>query len=277
MKKFLLILGLVALLATMFVSCTRIEAGWVAVRVDLLGSEKGNYKVVGPGYHSVGANIQYFEYPTFTKLYPFTQAKTEGSPEDEAFYFQTKDGVKCNMDVSVQAHADAEKAGQIVTLFRANMDTIIHTNIRSYLRNLVQKYTSDMTIEDLYSNKKVTMIKSIEKDLQTEMAPRGIIIEAVSLISDIRFPPEIEASITAKIKATQEAMQRENELQKAKADSEIQLTQARADAESNKIKQQLLSQAMMDYNLRQELIKRWDGKLPVTVYGGGVSLTKMIE
>lgn len=110
MKKSLLILGLVAMFATMFISCTRVEAGWVAVKVHLLGDEKGNYEVAGPGYHPIGVNLQYFRYPTFTKLYPFTQASTEGSPSDEAFYFQTKDGVKCNMDISIQAHANPEKA-----------------------------------------------------------------------------------------------------------------------------------------------------------------------
>lgn len=157
------------------------------------------------------------------------------------------------------------------------MDTIIHVNIRSYLRNLVQKYTSSMSIEDLYSDKKVVLIKNIEKDLKETVEPLGIIVEAVSLISDIRFPTEIEASITAKIKATQEALQRENELQEAEADAKIKIAQARAEAESNKIKQQLLSPDMMNYNVRMEFIKKWNGQVPISVYGENFKLMKMID
>jgi hypothetical protein len=89
-KKVLLFLGVLAMISVM--ACTMVPPGYVGVKVYLLGSEKGVQQEVLPvGRYHIGINQQLHLYPTFVKQYPFTKSSTEGSVNDEAFYFQTKE------------------------------------------------------------------------------------------------------------------------------------------------------------------------------------------
>jgi regulator of protease activity HflC (stomatin/prohibitin superfamily) len=265
MKKTLLFFLLILLMSVSFLSCTKVPAGHVGVKVYLLGSNKGvDNEVLGVGQYFIGINEELYLYPTYIQQYTFTQGNDGDSPNDEAFYFQNKEGVKCNFDLSIQAYANAEKVSILFQKYRDDLRDIMHVNLRNYIRDRVQLYASDMTIEELYSPKKVEMIRKIEKDLKTEFEQYGILIQNISLLSDIRFPKEVEDSIVAKIRATQEALQRENEIQKAKADAEIKIVNARAEAESIRVKQQSITQNLIQY----EAVLKWDGKLPQYTGGG---------
>ena len=72
--------------------------------------------------------------------------------------------------------------------------------------------------------------------------------------------------IVAKIQATQEAMQRENEVQKARADAEIKITAAKAEAESIRMRQQVITPNLIQY----EAVQKWNGVLPSYMMGNGV-------
>lgn len=109
----------------------------------------------------------------------------------------------------------------------------------------------------------------MQKDIQAQVQDLGIVIEKVYWIGSIRLPSNIQASINAKIEATQKALQRENELQTAKAQANIErekaqgeadarLIAAKAEAEANRLIAQSLSSALVNY----KAIETWDGKLP---------------
>jgi regulator of protease activity HflC (stomatin/prohibitin superfamily) len=248
-------------------SCTQVPAGNVGVKVYLLGQKKGvDTEVLGVGNYFVGINEQVFVYPLFMRVYPFTQSLSEGDSVDEAFYFQTIEGVKCNMDIGVQARADGSKVTILFQTYRDDLNDIIHKFLRNDIRNMVNKYTAGMTIEDLYGPKKIEMMKKIELELREKLAPQGIIVDAVNMLSDIRFPVEIEASIVAKIKATQDAIARENQVQMAKADMEIKILNARGEAEALRLKQISITPTLVSY----EAVMKWNGVLPSYMMGNTI-------
>lgn len=248
----------------MLISCEKVPAGHVGVKVYLLGGSKGvDNEVKDVGRYYIGMNEELYLYPTFLQQYSFTQGETDDSPDDEAFYFQNKDGVKCNIDISVQARADKEKVAILFQRYRDDLRDVIHINLRKLIQNKIQTYASELSVEELYSSKKIEMIKKVEKDLQEECAQYGIIVESVSLLSDVRFPKEVEDAIVGKIQMTQEAMKAQNEVLKAKANADIKIAEARGEAEAIRLKQM----AITDNLIRYEAVQKWDGQLPTTTGG----------
>ena len=261
MKKIILmlILLLLSMLLLSSCGCQTVPAGYVGVKVYLLGNNKGiDNEVVKMGRYWLGINEQMYLYPVFMKQYSFTQEANEDSPKDEAFYFQNKDGVKCNFDIAIQAQANPEKVSILFQKYRDDFKDILHTFVGNKIKDKIQKYYSALSIEELYSSKKVEVIRLIEIELKEELAVDGIDVKGIVLLSDIRFPKEVEDAIVSKIKATQEALQRENEVQKAKAEAEIKITQAKAEAESIRLKQMNMTKNLIEY----EAVQKWDGKLP---------------
>jgi regulator of protease activity HflC (stomatin/prohibitin superfamily) len=268
-----IVIGVVVLIAVLvfgIYGCNAyksVPAGHVGVKVHLLGGQKGvDNETVPVGRIWIGMNEELYLYPTYIQQYRFTQGKDGDSPTDEAFYFQNKDGVKCNVDLAVEAFANPEKVSILFQKYRQGLGTVIHVNIRNSIHNKVQSAASSMSTEELYSSKKVELVKKIEEDIKKEFEPYGISIIKISLLSDIRFPKVVEDAIVAKIQATQEALQRENEIQKAKADATIKVTNAKAEAETIRLQAQNQTQA----NIQAEAIKKWDGKLPVYMMGNSV-------
>lgn len=76
MKRFLKLFALALVLMVGLSSCMKVEQGFVGLKVDLLGDEKGGVTVLTPGlYNTFGQfNVDYLTYPVFVKQYPFTKA-----------------------------------------------------------------------------------------------------------------------------------------------------------------------------------------------------------
>jgi regulator of protease activity HflC (stomatin/prohibitin superfamily) len=275
--RFFVLFSLVAVVVLSMTSCYWVSPGYVGLRVYEMGTDKGKMEVLPIGRHTMGFYKKYYSYPIFVKQYPFTQATTEGSPTDEAFYFQSKEGIKCNVDVAVQAKAISEKVPDLFKTYNTEMETIIHVNIRSYLRDGFIKYGSSMTIDDLYSPAKVDMLKKIESDLKATMGPVGVEIVSVSYLSDIRFPKDVEDAIVGKIKATQDALKAQNQVVQATAEAKIAIEKAKGEAEANKLKQASLSNTVIEWQQlmnEQMAITKWDGKLP-QVTGGAIPFVNL--
>jgi regulator of protease activity HflC (stomatin/prohibitin superfamily) len=262
-----LLFALLAVFAILsVVGCTMVPPGEVGIKVYLLGQEKGvQQEVLTTGRYHIGVNQQLFLYPIFVKQYSFTKSPTEGRPTDEAFYFQTKDGNQENVDVAIQCQANPQKVSNLFVKYRTDMETIIYVNVRSYLRDLFNKYSSNLTVDELYGPAKMKMLASIQDELESTMGPDGLDIKAVSFLSNIRFPDSIEKSINDKNVAVQQAMQRENEVATAKAQADIKIAEARGEAESNRIKMTSITADTIKWQQvlnQQTAISKWDGKLP---------------
>jgi hypothetical protein len=96
--------------AAFIASCSSVPVGHVGVKVYLYGGDKGvNDKVLPVGRYWIGINENLYIFPTYQINYVYTQSKTEGSPENEEFTFQTKEGMECSMDLGLSMHFDPEK------------------------------------------------------------------------------------------------------------------------------------------------------------------------
>jgi regulator of protease activity HflC (stomatin/prohibitin superfamily) len=254
--------------------CTTVKPGETAVKVILLGKDKGvdSTKVYGPGRYFDGPNVQYIKYPTFVSNYPFTKGATEGSDVDEEIRFQAFDGTSCGVDVAIQARTSPELARLLYITYRMDMMDIIKNPVRNMLRDIMTREASAMAVDSLVGPGKITLIDNVQRRLKAEMLKSGLIIESVTMLSEIRPPEAIAAEIVQKNVAIQSAIKAENQKRVAEANKEI----TRVNAEAQSIANRQQSESLTPLVLQEKWIAKWNGVLP-TLVGDGRSLNMFVN
>lgn len=274
-------------------SCSKVPAGYVGVKVYLLGGEKGvDSEVVGVGRYWLGINEELFLFPTFQQTAVWTKDKTQDSPTDQSFTFQTREGLSVNADMSISYTINPDKVAVLFQRYRKGVEEITHVYLRNVVRDMLVQSASTQTVESIYGEGKSALIHELKQKVTEKMAPVGIVIDYVSFVGDLRLPRNVINAINLKISATQKAQQRENELREAKAEAEKRiaaaegnakakiaeaegeakslLLRAEAQAKANDILARSLTSELLHYNT----IQSWDGKLP-QVNGGAMPLLQL--
>jgi regulator of protease activity HflC (stomatin/prohibitin superfamily) len=275
-KNVLKIVSLILLLLVTLTSCTKVPAGYVGVKVYLLGSNKGvDHEVLGVGRYWVGINEELFKYPTYQINYVYTKDKNEGSSENEEFTFQTKEGMECSMDIGVSMHFESDKIAKMFQTYRKGEEDIRGIVVRNNLRDALNKIAGNMPVEYVYGEGKGKLVDSVQNLTKTNLNPTGIAIDKVYLIGSIRIPTSVREALDSKVKMTQEAQKAQNEVAKAEADANIAIAQANGVAQSLLIKAKaqaeanlLLTKSVSPILVQYKAVETWDGKLP-QVSGGG--------
>ena len=272
MKKFLSI-GLIVLSAIGFTGCgySKVPVGSIGVKVNLYGSNKGETKIVSTGGYWLGIGTEIYKYPTTQTQYAFTADSIEGSEVNEEFRFNVKGGITVAMDIGVIAYADPTMADTLYTNYRTDMETIMKKFVRQEIRNELISNAGNVTIDELTEGKLSEVMKTVEKNTKDKFAKLGLTIVSISPMNDVRYPKEIKDAIVSKIKATQVAMQKENELRTAEANAKIVEANAKAEAMANEAKKVSLNPALLEYERIQNerlMIEAWKqggSKVPTTV------------
>lgn len=271
---------LLAIVALMISSCgTRIEPGFAGVMVTTTGANRGVQSTVLPtGWTAHGPYTKVYEYPTYTVNYVFTRDKNEGSPDNEEFSIQSSEALMCGADVGISMHFEKDKLPKLFETYRQDVDGIRNVVVRNKIRDAFNKYSSDMTAEEIFSARKNELMDSVRSSVTRDLTPSGIIVESISLINGIRPPKAIQDAISAKVEATQKAMQRENELRTADAQAAKDIAQARGEAEANRLRESSATAKIIELKqleVQQAWIAKWDGKLPTTVLGDSKTMMVM--
>jgi len=152
----------------------------------------------------------------------------------------------------------------------------------------VKAATAQFTAEELITQRALVK-NTIEENLKSRLAPYSITVQNLS-ITNFDFSPEFNAAIEAKVKAEQDALRAERELDRIKVEKQQAITQAEAqnervkleaDAEAYAIKQRADSEAYALQVVREQLsqsndliayesIQKWNGSVPNYMLGGGV-------
>lgn len=275
MKKFKNVL-LLMLLAVTIASCSRVESGYVGVKVNLLGGNKGvDNEVLGVGRYWIGMNEQLFVFPTYQINYTYTKDVTEGDPLNEEFTFQTKEGMLCQIDLGVAMHFNPDKIAKMFQTYHKGETEIRSVVVRNTIRDGLNKIAGSMPVEYVYGEGKGKLIDSLTVMTRSKLCGTGIEIDNVYLIGAIRIPDAVRTALNSKVEATQLAQKAENEVRRAEANAKIQeataqgnansvLINAKAQADANR----LLNASITDNLVRYKALEVWDGKSP-TYWGGG--------
>lgn len=276
MTKKLIMVSMIPLL----VACSQVPVGHVGVKVNKLGSDSGvNEEVVGVGYEFVPPTKQLFKFPTFTQNEEWTADSRDGSKHDESVSFQTKGGLVVSADIGMSYRVDPEKVAALFQKYRRGIDEITDVYLRNMVRDALVEGGSRLPIESVYGEGKVDLMNFVEQTVQDQVLEYGIIIEKIYWIGELRLPPTVIESIDAKIKATQIAQERENQVKTAEAQARIEVAKAEgeasaliiaAEARANALDIEGQAIARNTDILELRAIETWDGKLPVYMGGDAV-------
>ena len=261
---------LIGLLAASVAACSKVPAGHVGVKVYLLGGSKGvDIEELGVGRYWIGINEELYLFPTFMQNYEWTADSRPGSESDESISFQTVDGMVANADVGISYSIDPEKVSEIFETYRRGVDEITDTFLRNMVRDSLVKQASNKPIEYIYGAGKAEMMAKVQEEVSAAVKDRGILINQIYWIGEIRVPEIVKNAIDAKIEATQRAQQRANEVATAKAEADKKIEEARGQAESIlKVAEaqakanELLAKSLTSEFVQYQAITKWDGVLP---------------
>lgn len=269
----------IVLIALTSIGCSRVAPGEVGVKVYLIGGSKGvDHEVLTTGRHYIGFNEELHIFPTFQQNYVWTKDSTQGSPTDESFDFQTRDGMSINADVAIQFRIEEQYVAKVFQTYRKGIDELTDVVLRKMVSDAFTRYASKYDAEEAYSTCKNALMDSVNAYVKREAAINGVTVENVSYIGAMRLPPQVTSALNAKIQAVQDAQRKENELRSARAEAEKTvataegtaksiLLEAEAQAKANKILAASITNELVNY----EKIKKWDGKLP-QVSGGASTM-----
>lgn len=271
---------LVALLPLLAISCRdAVPPGHVGIIVNLYGTDKGvSEKAVPVGRYWIGMNEELYTFPTFSKTYSWTKDPSEGSPNDESLTFQDSSGMSINTDVGITWSIPADQAVKVFQKFRKGVDEINDTFLRNTARTALVAEGGKYSIEVLMGGKKEDLMKGVEARVQAEVAAVGISVEKVFFLGRFDIPESVRTSLDEKVKATQKAMQIENEVRQTKAEAEKQivtaeanakarLTQAKAEAEANRMIASSITSELIRIK-EIEVSSKWNGALPTQMIPG---------
>jgi len=217
----LLLLGILALGAANSVSCVR--TGHVGV-VTVFGRVTG--RTMGEGIHLVNP------------LARVHQLDIKSQEIKERAAVPSKEGLIMGIEASVLYHLVPAGAAELFQKIGPNYrEVLLIPNFRSSMRAV----TAANTASALYSDARDAMAQQVLTQLQSQVHPRGILVENV-LLRDLQLPETLKQAIEAKQQAQQDAQRMEFVLQKERQEAE----RKRVEAAGIKDFQDIVSQGISD-------------------------------
>ncbi len=256
-------------------ACTLIEPGYVGIVID----KTGDHREVTSADVKVG-RVWYNPYSTAIVVYPvrvvrvvWTKSPTEGSPNDDSFTINTREGVSLNTDASLAFHMKESQAPRVYTKYRQQMETLKDGVIRDIVRDSLARASASMTVDEIVGEGRARFEDEAAKAIKDRLEPEGFTVDTFALINDIRVPASIKQRIDEKIATTQQAIAAENKLRETKAVAQQKIEEARGEAEATKLRAQgeadangiiahSISPELARYRLTEKTLEKWDGRLP---------------
>src|SRR5438034_7678046 len=143
----------------------------------------------------------------------------------------SNEGLILALDTSLLFRLDRTKAAQV---FQTVGENYAEKIVEPTLRAAIRASTSAHTANALYTNAREIVQQQIQDELTAQLAPRGVIVEAV-LLRDVQLPAMLKGSIEAKQQAEQDALRMSFILQKEKQEAERKRIEAQGIADFQKI------------------------------------------
>jgi prohibitin 2 len=139
---------------------------------------------------------------------------------------------------------------------------LVDPQIQEAFRQIVSQYKADVATKNInvIKNQVLAMVKENVKGL----------VNVVDIpITHVDLPEVLQTAINTKQVMEQQALQKSYELDKARREAQITIANAEAQARSIQLQSEALSKspALIEW----EKVKKWDGKLPETILGGGTT------
>jgi regulator of protease activity HflC (stomatin/prohibitin superfamily) len=248
---------------------TYVNPGYVGIVIHRAGG--GVDKVpLGPGLHfrnPLTTGIE--EYPVFMQTLVLAKSSNEGSTQyNDEINVNSMEGQPLSLDVSMSFELDPDKAPNMYSTFRRDIQAIQHGYVKQAIRQALQEVIGNEEIAAVIGPKKAEAVNQTQRLLSQRLAQYGIVVKQFT-INELRAPQAVIEAINQKNVMQQQALTAQNELQKnqfqAQGDSIKAAGQAKAIlavAEAQSKANDLLSRSVTANLVQYEMAKKWDGKMP---------------
>jgi regulator of protease activity HflC (stomatin/prohibitin superfamily) len=243
------------LLVFLFMSCERIDAGHVGVKVNQYGDNKGVDDVVAVTgmvfYNPLTTRV--YEFPTFIQHKEYTR--------DNSFVVNSKDGSEFQVSPIMNYSVQREKVPAIFSKYRRPLEDIEEGFLKTAVYDAFRLATNKYTADELIGNRQAYEVE-VRRLLDGQLLKEGFVINQFT--SNLVYPETFKKSIEAKNNAVQNSLMAENKVRQAEAEAKIKVAQAegeaqslittaKAEAEANRLRQSTLTPLL----LQQQWIEAW--------------------
>lgn len=260
-------------MALMIGGCTYIPPGYVGIKVDKFGGNKGveEIPVVTGTFVYNPWTTSFFEYPTFVQTVVWTRSPDEGSSTNEEFSFNDNQGMIFTGDVNASYSIDPLKVPAFYVKYRSDdLKVYTHTYLKNAIRDALNKFSRTYTTEELYATKTTEFIEKVKAEVNSLTGPDGVKIDTLGLIGPPRPPGKVAEAIIAKQASIQKAAQAVNELAEATAQANKKVAFAKGEADANMLLAKSISPELIQWRNLENLktgIEKWNGILPTYMAG----------
>ena len=203
-------------LGLVITSCTVVETGEVGV-VERLGKVKDT--PLPSGLHSVN--------PFTTDIISFS---TRLKDVKETIEVTSKEGLRFNIDVSVQYRLNPGDAPKVYEEIGTDERTILISRFRSIVRGVTANYNTSA----VYSTQRQAVVADIRSKLEESISPLGFRIQEV-LLREVILPEQLSGAIEEKLAAEQESKKQKFLLEQERQEAQRKKVRAEGIAEFQKI------------------------------------------
>lgn len=261
----LVVLGFITLVTTC--GYERIDSGHVGIEVQLFGSDKGvqDVTLVNGGQFFNRWTEEIYEFPTFVQHKVFALDSVGGI--DEQISVTTNDALTLSFDVGFDYQVIPERVPEIFKKYRKELNAITNEFLRTAVRNSYNDVAGQYSSDSILTNR-TAYEKKVKKLLDDKLAEDFTVVQ-LGIVGKIRVPKPLEDAINAKIEAIQNALKAQNQVVFEKAEAGKKIERAKGDsaalvinASGEKLANILKQQSLTPILIQQQLIDKWDGKLP---------------
>lgn len=246
-----------------------IDAGNAGIKINLYGAQKGVDEVT-----LVTGRVWYNKYLYRVVEFP-TYTQTKDYQHFSVYSMETSDFL---IDPKITFSINEKLVPHIYKTYRKSLPEIQESFIRNEIFNSYRKIASKYTADSLMKSRN-QFEKQVETDLNERLNKDGFV--DIELTAAIDPPKDLKDIIQAKNASIQSRMKAENEVLQAKAegivaktraeaDATAMLVRARAESESNKLRQSALTSLL----IAQQYITAWEkggSQVPQVILGSGGS------
>lgn len=226
------------------------------------------FEIVDPGHRGVKITTGQIDkvalVPDFYLYNPFiasikeVDVRTQKATGKTNTY--TKDVQQANLDYVVEYNLNPQTVATTIENVGFDWQTkLVPQAVEGALKQIIGKYEA----ADLIAHRGRATDEALQA-IKTTLAAKDVNVTAFQLVN-IAYLKEYEKAVEDKVIATQKAQEAINNTRRIQEEAKQTVMEAEAKATAMRIQAQALAQ---NSNLTQyEAVKKWDGKLPINIYG----------
>lgn len=235
---------------------------WVAPFKIVGAGERGVVLRLGAVNRVIGEGINYKA--PFVEHVKILDIKTQ--KEEAKVTSASKDLQNVSAIIALNFHLQENKVGELwQQVGEEYQSRIIDPAIQESVKAATAKYTAEELITkrpQVKDDIKISLIERLNKEF--------IAVDEVSIVN-FDFSESFNAAIEAKVTAEQNALAAKNKLEQVKFEAEQKIATAKADAENIRLQSEAAQNEkyikLRELDVRMEYAKRWNGTLPINIYG----------